>query len=314
MITKGMSREEKQVGRLFFLLSFLLSSPSQAFKAYRSEVVGLVESLRGQIVDGSERRALSKKPFNSFALSKVHREIVEVLADFVTAHGGSEVISAASLQRNLRAELAPVRALWYLCTMFRPRANSVAGTFDAYEMVSSKDVFGFDIRSLRNVGIVFETLLLYLREGQALFPDKELDHFVGSNSSQLADVQLLLRLTSAESLLTIRRVADLATTLTAGNPELLHDLAAVIAPVLIRSETSTTEASNELRVAAFEVIVSHAKEIFLQDYVSTKARLGQGLLYTPKFLKQNELETMLEGSTLVKYAAGDVVIEQNQPR
>ncbi len=98
------------VAVLVFPVFSSFDTKEQAFKAYRTEVVVLVESLRGQVVEGSEKRALMKKPF--WPGDKIHREVVEVLADFVTAHHGSDQLtSAAKLQGYLRSELAPVRAL-----------------------------------------------------------------------------------------------------------------------------------------------------------------------------------------------------------
>ena len=259
-----------------------------------------MEGLRGQLVDGSEKRHLLKKPFLPRA---VRREVVEVLSDFVTAHHDGGFKSLDGVREDLQRVPAAVRALWYQCSLFEPRFDSGEGKFDAYEMVSSREVFGFDIRSFRNVQIVFTTLVLYLGEAKpALFPNKELDMFVGRASASDEAARLLLASLSAEGLLTVQRVAELLAHLSRDgqDAEALQQLSLLVASRLIRSEDSTTSASEGLRAAVLACIVAKRREIFPKAYASTRARLGQGIHYTPRVLRQNEVDIILEGSKLAK--------------
>jgi hypothetical protein len=229
--------------------------------------------------------------------------VVEVLADFVTAHHDGTFKSLAAVREDLVHAPPAVRALWYQCTLFEPRADSATGKFDAYEMVPSREVFGFDIRSFRNVQVVFVTLLLYLSEGKpALFPNKELDQFVGRADASADSVRLLLTSLSAEGLLTVQRVAELLARQSRDgqDEEAVHELSALVAPLLLRSDDSTTAASEALRSAALARLVTQHKVIFPKAFSSTKARIGQGIHYTPRVLRQNEVDIVLEGSRLAK--------------
>lgn len=98
-----------------------------------------------------------------------------------------------------------VRAVWYLGTMFSPSANATKAGLDKHAERSSIEVFGFDVRSFKSVRLVLQCLILYLRDNEPLFSDKQMDTFVGANSSDVDHVALLVKVASPETLLIMHR-------------------------------------------------------------------------------------------------------------
>lgn len=269
-----------------------------------------MEGLRGQPVDGSERRALEKKPFLAGPLQ---REIVEVCADFITARQTKPLQDGNAL-KVLGDELASVRALWYMFNLFQPRTALTPKHLDPYEEADSRSVFGFDIRSFRNVKIVFEALMLYVAEAKIpMFPDRELDAFLGAGVVTAESVKVLCSSMNEPNYYAMQRMAQLFVYLTGGDEAVERQIADNFAEIFVRSPmVAITEASIAIRRQTLLVMIRDVDQVWPKPYPSTQVRLGQGIHYSPKMLSANEIEIFLEGNTPATYHAGDTVLEENQ--
>jgi hypothetical protein len=79
-------------------------------------------------------------------------------------------------------ELAATRALWYCCSKFQPpqpQPTTPGAKFDPYEERSAMDIFGFDVRALKNVRCVTQALRMYLDETiTPILPTKGYEHLL----------------------------------------------------------------------------------------------------------------------------------------
>lgn len=267
-----------------------------------------------------------KKPFVG---RELHREIVEVLCDFVEGqHAG---IPLKTLFDELTREIAPVRALWYVCSMFEPPVPSKkdnkedkknpTATADPYAEKSAKDIFGFDVRAFRNVRAVVQTLLMYLKQASTgLVPDKAMDAFVKQYPAQVPSTEVLvgktqelLRGTLPEQLLTLQRVVLCMRAVVGktGGEEAEELVASLVGPLCVRPEKAASTNPAE-RTKAFQTMLHHYDVLFPNPYVATKARIGQGLHYRPRLLRANETDILLDGSTVRELHSGDLVVDENK--
>ncbi len=190
----------------------------KARETYRTHVIAAVEQFRKTPLGYGERRYLTRK---DFLPNRLRQEVVEVMCDYLEAHGQS----VEDLFVFQEVENAQSRALWYTYATYSENAatgkkHAVKSGDDSFDPHGEgKSVFEVDVRVLQpNVHVVAEALYLYLHEtGEPLFAAAAFEAFLrgfgqpgAAEAVKRAALQTLLKDVSAVNINVLLRLTTLA--------------------------------------------------------------------------------------------------------
>ncbi len=287
---------------------------------YRGHVIAAVENFRRAPLSSSERRYLARK---DFIPNRLRPEVVEVLCDYIQAHG----LRVPDLFLFENQENAQARALWYTYATYSATADKKKGAsktgeerFDPHG--EGKSVFEVDVRALQpNIHVACEALVIYLRESDEEFVNGPgYTAFLMSagvpgatDAVKQAALAAMLRDTSAAHINILQRLVMLVNALSEAVRPAAHK--ALGAAVLRHGGGSPEQEQNTraLRGEVFGLLCPNHAKLLPGQYTPSPHRLGQARHFVmPERLAESEWELLLAVADGVsQYKGGEVAVEQH---